>query len=113
MKKIWALRCSLFLCSLFILLIFHETKVMGQTISKANDIPYSTFKLTNAKAAFTLNALAQPFLPPNLYTQSFGFFCRQELKLQQVHIPLIFRLGSKSSCDKLEGKNKYGDLSAY
>ncbi len=43
-------------------------------------------------------------IPQNLYTQHFSFFCRQELKMQQAHIPLAFRLGSMDYCDMLEQK---------
>ena len=40
------------------------------------------------------------------YTRNFGFFCRQELKLERIGLPLKFRLGSMENCNYLEGKNK-------
>jgi hypothetical protein len=44
-------------------------------------------------------------LAPNHYTQNFGFFCKQELKIQKItKIPLFFRLGSLEYCNQLEGK---------
>ncbi len=44
-------------------------------------------------------------IAPNFYTAGFGFFCRQELKLEKItSIPFRFRLGSVISCDRLEGK---------
>ena len=43
-------------------------------------------------------------LPPAIYTQNFGFFCRQELKMHNAHVPLSFRLGSMEYCNRLEGK---------
>ena len=46
-------------------------------------------------------------IPQNLYTQSFGFFCRQELKMEQAHIPVSFRLGSMDDCNWLEQKPGY------
>lgn len=46
-------------------------------------------------------------IPQNLYTQCFGFFCRQELKMQQAHIPVTFRLGSMDYCNWLEQKPGY------
>src|ERR1700677_2102663 len=46
----------------------------------------------------------QPVIPPDFYTRHFGFFCRQELKMQQEHIPVSFRLGSMDYCNWLEQK---------
>ena len=46
-------------------------------------------------------------IPQNYYTQCFGFFCRQELKMQQAHIPITFRLGSMDYCNWLEQKPGY------
>jgi hypothetical protein len=41
----------------------------------------------------------------NYYTQHFGFFCRQELKVEKASgLPLRFRLGSLKECDLIEGK---------
>lgn len=46
-------------------------------------------------------------IPQNYYTQHLGFFCKKEMKLEQVtHIPIRIRLGSVEYCDKLEGKTK-------
>src|SRR5580658_6504192 len=41
-------------------------------------------------------------IPQNFYTQHLGFFCRQELKMQEVHVPVTFRLGSMDYCNWLE-----------
>lgn len=38
------------------------------------------------------------------YTKHLGFFCRQELKMQQRNIPVTFRLGSMRDCNRLERK---------
>lgn len=46
-------------------------------------------------------------IAPDLYTQHLPFFCRQELKMQQAHVPLIFRLGSIDQCNYLEQKPGY------
>jgi len=46
-------------------------------------------------------------IPRNFYTQHLGFFCRQELKMQQVHVPVTFRLGSMEYCNYLEQKPGY------
>ena len=48
-------------------------------------------------------AILQP-VQSDFYTKGFGFFCRQELKMNRAHIPLAVRLGSKEQCDALEGK---------
>ena len=46
-------------------------------------------------------------IPANHYTQHLGFFCRQELKMQQVTVPVTFRLGSMDQCNYLEQKPGY------
>lgn len=43
-------------------------------------------------------------IPADSYTRNFGFFCRQELKMQKAHVPLTFRLGSMEYCNLLEQK---------
>jgi hypothetical protein len=45
-------------------------------------------------------------LPPNFYAQNMPFFCRQELKLQKAHVPLMFRVGTVEECDRMEGKKR-------
>lgn len=46
-------------------------------------------------------------IPRNFYAQHLGFFCKEELKMQQAHIPLTFRLGSIDYCNKLEQKGDH------
>ena len=46
-------------------------------------------------------------IPSNLHTQHFGFFCRQELRMQQAGVSVAFRLGSMDLCNKLEDKPGY------
>lgn len=50
--------------------------------------------------------LQQPngIIPQDYYTRNFGFFCKQELKMHQAHIPVSFRLGSFEYNDMLEQK---------
>jgi hypothetical protein len=54
-----------------------------------------------------LSLKAGQTIPSNFYTQCFGFFCKQELKLQQAHVPVTFRLGSMDYCNYLEQKPGY------
>jgi hypothetical protein len=50
--------------------------------------------------------LLQP-VPQNFYTTNLGFFCRQELHMEQRHVPVTFRLGSMDYCNRLEQKPGY------
>lgn len=50
---------------------------------------------------------SKPVVPQNFHTQHFGFFCRQELKMQEANIPVTFRLGSMDYCNYLEQKTGY------
>ena len=41
-------------------------------------------------------------IPVDLYAQHLPFFCRQELKMKDAHVPVSFRLGTVEQCDYLE-----------
>lgn len=43
-------------------------------------------------------------IAPNYYTTGFGFFCKQELKLEKVNVPLKVRVGDPNYCNYLESK---------
>ncbi|NDC41896.1 MAG: hypothetical protein EBZ77_10155 [Chitinophagia bacterium] len=43
-------------------------------------------------------------LPPALYTQNFGFFCRQELRWEHKGLPLKLRVGQPGDCERMEQK---------
>ena len=43
-------------------------------------------------------------IPVDLYAQHLPFFCRQELKMKDAHVPVSFRLGTVEQCDYLEKK---------
>jgi hypothetical protein len=61
----------------------------------------TTHTITNARA----QKPAISVIAPNFYAVGLGFFCRQELKFEKItNIPFRFRLGSITSCDRLEGK---------
>jgi len=47
-------------------------------------------------------------LQSDLYTKKLGFFCKQELKIEQkTKLPLRLRLGSADYCNWLESKASY------
>lgn len=53
-----------------------------------------------------LNQTSSVFIPANLATCNYGFFCREEIKIEQaVNIPIRFRLGSLEQCNYYEGKH--------
>lgn len=52
-----------------------------------------------------LDAVFSSVLPKNFATCNFGFFCRQELKIEKAtNLPLRVRLGSLAQCNYYEGK---------
>lgn len=55
---------------------------------------YFPFKITDALT-----------IPPDYATCRYGFFCRQELRIEKAtKIPLRIRLGSLEQCNYYEGK---------
>lgn len=67
---------------------------------------------TTSTAALSLNARMRYektvfVLPADFHTRQFGFFCKQELRMQRAHIPLSFRLGNMDMCNLLEQKKGY------
>ena len=46
-------------------------------------------------------------VPEDFYAKHLTFFCRQEFKMQQVHIPLQVRVGSIDNNNYLEQKPGY------
>ncbi len=50
------------------------------------------------------NDKKEEIIPRNFYAANLGFFCRQEIKMQKVHVPVTFRLGSMEFCNRMEGK---------
>jgi len=68
----------------------------------------------NTKPVIQLIPLPCFIIAADYYTRNFGFFCKNELKLEKAtKIPLRFRLGSLQYNDYLEGKPNTGILPAY
>ncbi|MEP6584996.1 MAG: hypothetical protein ABJA90_12055 [Ginsengibacter sp.] len=79
--------------------------ILKQTAKTWNQNQY--FNLTNAPIAVTqqISASVQNKIPQDYYTKNFGFFCKQELRVEKaIKIPLRFRLGSLQQCNYYEGK---------
>jgi hypothetical protein len=70
------------------------------TITHINKLPVNT-------VSSSIPVYSIPAIPADLYTQHLGFFCRQELKMQQVNVPVTFRVGSMDQCNYLEQKPGY------
>ncbi|MDE3184927.1 MAG: hypothetical protein KGM16_16065 [Bacteroidota bacterium] len=52
------------------------------------------------------NATYSSIIPGDFATCDYGFFCRQELKIEKTtNIPIRFRLGSLAQCNYYEGKH--------
>lgn len=52
------------------------------------------------------NATFPSMIPGNFATCDYGFFCRQELKIEKnTNIPFRIRLGSLEQCNYYEGKH--------
>jgi len=75
------------------------------TFSKAN----STYHLKREKMILgnkDFNTAISAAIPGNFVTCDYGFFCRQELKIQKAtNIPIHFRVGSLEQCNYYGGKH--------
>lgn len=61
-------------------------------------------RIPQRKAAGKVTA----FVPVNFATCRWGYFCKQELRLEkQIRIPIKFRLGSIEYTNWLEGKARF------
>ena len=97
-----------------------SAKLSVTTFVKEKDfILKNSVKTSDPKIHFvsTTTSLAEPniqkldsrlttnVVPQDFYTQNFGFFCKQELRVEKVtRLPLRFRIGSLQQCNYYEGK---------
>jgi len=66
--------------------------------SAFNSISFIPARLLNKSINFST-------IPPDLSTCNYGFFCRQELKIEKAtKLPIRIRLGSLEQCNYYEGK---------
>jgi len=77
------------------------------SVFASGSVPGNKFSLFSAKGNKALIKITASIktISQNYYTQSFGFFCKNELALEKVtKLPLRFRLGSLQQCNYLESK---------
>lgn len=102
---------------LFLILSSLFSSAQATTSLKLN---YNTFLLKNKlnpsdtanhtmplSALFTYRQNLNSPVSENFSTCTYGFFCREELKIEKVtKIPVRFRLGSLEQCNYYEGKKQ-------
>ena len=90
---------------MYIFIALFPLWVNGQQVHLSYE-PDTTFvsKLPAIRQKPAYLVVSRSTIPADLYTQHFGFFCRQELKMHKANIPMSFRLGSMEYCNMLEQK---------
>ena len=91
------------LLPLLVLSFPFNTRAQGIAMQMVFDTTLRTLSATKSTVYFSQSQ----FIAPDHFTRNFGFFCRQELKLEKAHVPVHFRLGSMDLCNKLEDKPGY------
>jgi hypothetical protein len=89
-------------------MIFADNGLFCQ-LKDSFSINYATkgVKILSPKFPFFPKSDKKTLIPQNFYLNQPGFFCRQEIKFyKSTGMPLKFRLGSVSDCDRLEGKHE-------
>jgi hypothetical protein len=91
------------LLSLSVMYLPFNTRAQGIVMQMHVD---TTLRMRPSTSS-TVHFSQSQFIAPDHFTRNFGFFCRQELKLEKAHVPVHFRLGSMDLCNKLEDKPGY------
>ena len=89
--------------------IFDTSPNPGSIISFINSADVkNTYLFSKKNAAQEVKNFNAPFasvIPGNFSTCNFGFFCRQELKIEKAtNLPIRIRLGSLEQCNYYERK---------
>src|SRR5262245_35199407 len=88
-------------CMIFVIIAAKAQEIPSKYSSSKD----STFFYPRNIIAFNLPKGRFLPVPGNFYSKNIGFFCRQEIRLDNaIKIPFRFRLGSVNDCDWLEGK---------
>jgi hypothetical protein len=98
-------RCRIIAIALLASMVFPATAQQLAFFSHADTL-HKTLMFRPAELSVSAPSLALP-VPQNFYSRNLSFFCRQELHMQQAHIPVTFRLGSMDQCNRLEQKPGY------
>ncbi|HVZ96585.1 MAG TPA: hypothetical protein VG847_06905 [Chitinophagaceae bacterium] len=80
---------------------FQQKSASSKNAVRFTPVCFNSFTLdrTVEKNFFTL--------PPDFATRYYGFFCRQELKIEKsTHLPIRLRIGSLQQSNYYEGKEK-------
>ena len=93
-----------------VFLFMHTVSFSQMRLIPANDTV--TFHSVSGRILNALNTLPGTFqniqaIPANFYAAHLGFFCKQELKMQQIPVPVTFRVGTMDQCNYLEQKPGY------
>ncbi|MEO8823890.1 MAG: hypothetical protein ABI366_09960 [Ginsengibacter sp.] len=90
-------------------LSFFKTKEIDSKLSFLNFSSVEHKYLSSPKIAVqpleNFNIVSSSILPGNFAACKYGFFCRQELKIEKAtNLPVRVRLGSLAQCNYYEGK---------
>ena len=87
----------------------NKTEIPGSKLSFLNignvENKYLIYQKMVGLPLENFNSVSSSALPGNFSTCKYGFFCRQELKIEKAtNFPIRIRLGSLEQCNYYEGK---------